>query len=836
MTLIQQLNTLESAGLVRIAQLEPDLEYLFRHALVREAAYASLLSADQKELHLAVGEAIELLYPERIEDFAAMLSYHFGEAGDQQKSRIYCAIAGKKALASYANQEAEMHFRCALGRVNQNLEHAELNYLLGEALYRQSRYEETIQTWQQGINLYQKLGDYSGMARLYARLARAYWYAGDQPGGLQVSLEGMQAVENMQEDPSKAMLFHEAGRAYHFNGYPEQAEPLCRQALAMAERVGAVDIQADVLTTLGVLPNVFGDQSLEYLARAVDLAVSNGLLEIATRANHNLGVMTAEHLGDQKVALEHYLRAAAFAKQRGAGQEEIFSLTTAAGLSLFMGEMQTAQEIVARIEQVRYTLTDPNQTQFEFAGIEFGLRFFRGEFQEALEIVRRMRVDARERGDLQMLHNSCTNHADIYLVLDRIEPVEDWSEAEAAAREGIEISNRGLSRSIQAHNQLATIYIRQGRLDEARQVYTEAQTIAGESPRFWQGQSLLGIQRDLARAEGDWQVAFNAAEMSSKRWAQTGMRWPWANSLVEWAETHLARGEAQDFERARTLYREALSEFEDTGAEYFAEVIQQRLRNLREKTIAVSMAHDEVTHELAQAGKIQSSFMPEDIPVISGWEISAIMQPARQISGDFYDFIDLPGERLGIVVADVADKGIGAALYMTTCRTLIRTYAVEHPSAPEIVMAKVNQRILTETHGGLFITAFYAVLDPTSGNITYSNAGHNPPFVFQPEYHETHQELVRTGMPLGILAGETWQQEQVRISSGDLLVCYTDGITETQDPEGEFFGELQLAAQIQVDQRLPAKAIMESLLQRVVDFSGNSPQVDDRTVVVIKRL
>ena len=115
MTLLKQLYTLESAGLVRIAQLEPDLEYLFRHALVREAAYSSILSADQKELHLAVGEAIELLYPDKIDEFAAMLSYHFGEAGDTQKALKYCTLAGEDALATFANQEAENHFRCALG-------------------------------------------------------------------------------------------------------------------------------------------------------------------------------------------------------------------------------------------------------------------------------------------------------------------------------------------------------------------------------------------------------------------------------------------------------------------------------------------------------------------------------------------------------------------------------------------------------------------------------------------------------------------------------------------------------------------------------------------------
>jgi len=835
MTLLKQLNTLESAGLVRIAQLEPDLEYLFRHALVREAAYSSILSADQKELHLAVGKAIELLYPDKVDEFAAMLSYHFGEAGNEQKALKYCALAGKGALATFANQEAENHFRCALGLVEQEPERAGLLNLLGEALYRQSRYEETIHTWREGIQLYRQQEDFTGVARLYARSARAAWYGGDHPEGLRLSLEGLEAVKGMQEDPSKAMLVHEAARAYHFNGYPEEAEPLCRQALEMAERIGAVDIQADALTTLGVLPNVPSDESLESLAKAVELAESNGLIEIATRANHNLGVVTAEHLGDQKASREHYLRAAELARQRGAAQEEIFSLTSASGVSLGLGELSIAEEIVSRIKQIRSTLSDPSQVELEIAGIEFGLKFLNGELQEALEIIGKARSEARERGDLQMLHNFCTNYVDVFLVLDRIGKIDDWSEAEEAAKKGIEISSRGVSNPIQAQSQLATIYIREGRLEEARQLYSEAQQIAGASPSFWQEQSLLGIERDLARAEGDWGAALEAAEAASKQLAQTGMRWPWAYSLIEWAETHLARGEALDFERARTLFREALSVFEDMGSEYFANVLEERLRALRAKTIAVTVAHDKVTQELEQAGRIQSSFLPEEIPVIPGWEISAILQPARETSGDFYDFIQLPGNRLGMVVADVADKGIGAALYMTTCRTLIRTFAGEHPDKPELVLSKANNRILADTHGGLFITVFYAVLDPTNGVMNYCNAGHNPPFVFSPEQAGTHQGLSRTGMPLGIIDDTNWEQGKVTFDPGQLLVAYTDGITEAQNEKDEFYEEKRLVEVVKSKFGQPVKAVQDAVLKDIQEFSRKQPQFDDMTLMVVKR-
>jgi serine phosphatase RsbU (regulator of sigma subunit) len=836
MRLLNQLNTLESAGLVRIAQLEPDLEYLFRHALVREAAYASILSVDQKVLHLEVGEAIERLYPDKINEYAAVLSYHFGEAGEVKKAQKYCVLAGKNALASYANREAEGHFRCALSLVDPETDRAELQYLLGEALYRQSRYDEAIQTWLDGIKVFQQQGDLPGVARSYARSARAAWYGGDQPQGLSLSLEGLEAVKGMDENAEMAMLIHEAARAYHFNGYPGESEPFCRQALKIAEKVGAVGIQADALTTLGVLPNVAPEEALRCLARAVEIAESSNLLEIATRANHNLGVMTAEFRGDLKASLEYYLRAADFAQQRGAAQEEIFSLTNAGSVSMGLGEINKAEDILERINQIRGTLTDPDQVKFELAGIEFGLKFLSGELQEALEINRWVRAEARQRGDLQMLFNFCMNHADVYLVLDHVGEVEDWSEAELAAEEGIELSDRGVSKPIRALCMLSAIYIRQGRLSEARELYHRADQMRDSEAMFWQEQALLGVKRDLARVDKNWGAALAAAEEVSRFLARSELRWPWGFSLVEWAETHLARGEAMDYERARALYREALVVFVDMGSNFFVDVLEERLRELQTKIAGVSLAHDQVTRELAQAGRIQSSFLPEEIPEIEGWEISAALLPARDTSGDFYDFIQLPGDRLGIVIADVADKGVAAALFMTTCRTLIRTYAAEHVEEPELTIMKVNQRILSETHGGLFITLFYAVLDPASGLMKYCNAGHNPPYVLSTNQDAQPQVLARSGMPLGILDDITWERGRVQLMSGDVFCSYTDGITETQDEQGEFYKEDRLLDFITINMEGSAESIREAVLEDVEKFRGVSPRFDDMTFAVVKRL
>ena len=213
MTVMTHLSTLESAGLVRLVQLEPDLEYLFRHTLVQDAAYSSLLENDQRRLHLAVGQAVENLYPDRLDEYAAMLARHFARAGSDHQALKYYIRAGDAALATYANREAEIQYRSALALNCSEPERAILFSGLGEALYRQSRYDDAIAIWRKGIELYGALGSSDGVARLYARTARAAWHKGNQPEGLRLCEEGLQALgvdggSPAGESADVAMLLH----------------------------------------------------------------------------------------------------------------------------------------------------------------------------------------------------------------------------------------------------------------------------------------------------------------------------------------------------------------------------------------------------------------------------------------------------------------------------------------------------------------------------------------------------------------------------------------------------------------------------------------------------
>ena len=217
---------------------------------------------------------------------------------------------------------------------------------------------------------------------------------------------------------------------------------------------------------------------------------------------------------------------------------------------------------------------------------------------------------------------------------------------------------------------------------------------------------------------------------------------------------------------------------------------------------------------------------------------------------------------LGLLIADVADKGMGAALYMALSRTLIRTYAVEHETQPGLVLAAANQRILADTRAGLFVTVFYGVLDPTSGELTYSNAGHNPPYLLSARDGHVIQELDRTGVPLswkhtrsrndavwmmvvvcgnrsgwlahlGILDDGTWQQRVVHLAPGDVLLLYTDGITEAQDAQEAFFDEDRLREVFRAHLGRSARDIQDGVIAEVDAFVGDTPQFDDITMMVV---
>jgi sigma-B regulation protein RsbU (phosphoserine phosphatase) len=232
---------------------------------------------------------------------------------------------------------------------------------------------------------------------------------------------------------------------------------------------------------------------------------------------------------------------------------------------------------------------------------------------------------------------------------------------------------------------------------------------------------------------------------------------------------------------------------------------------------------------------MQASLLPAAPPELMGWQMAATLRPARETSGDFYDFIPLPGDRMGLVIADVTDKGMGAALYMALSRTLIRTYAANYPTRPDSALRAANERILADTGANLFVTVFYGILDPAAGTLTYCNAGHYPPYLLSAEAGDAVQALPGRGMALGILDDTGWGHSTVQLSPGALLLLYTDGVVDAQSPQQDRFGNEQMLDVLRASFGRSAQEVQEDLLTSLQRFMGDEPQFDDITVMTIRR-
>jgi serine phosphatase RsbU (regulator of sigma subunit) len=253
----------------------------------------------------------------------------------------------------------------------------------------------------------------------------------------------------------------------------------------------------------------------------------------------------------------------------------------------------------------------------------------------------------------------------------------------------------------------------------------------------------------------------------------------------------------------------------------------------RAKNYEDTLTMQKTMQELSLARTIQDSFLPESVPKLQGWQLTATLEPARQIAGDYYDFIHLPENRLGILIADVADKGLGSALYMALSSTLIRTFASEYYLDPAKVLQTVNQQILRNARANLFVTIFYGVLDPSTGVLNYANAGHNPPYLIGTD--NGVKTLNNTGMPLGIDEENSWGQDQVVISPGEMLLMYTDGVTDAQNIDGEFIDRKLLLSTAQQQIGDSVEDVMQGILDKVHRFVGDSPRFDDITLVILRR-
>jgi len=259
--------------------------------------------------------------------------------------------------------------------------------------------------------------------------------------------------------------------------------------------------------------------------------------------------------------------------------------------------------------------------------------------------------------------------------------------------------------------------------------------------------------------------------------------------------------------------------------------VAERTRELADRNASLARAHAQLNAELEVARALQVAILPASFPLKPGCDGAARMIPATTMGGDFYDFIELPDGRIGLVMADVSGKGVPAAFFMAVARTNLRDLAAHH-SEPGACLAQTNEVLCAQNPMDLFVTVFYCVFDPVTGVLKYANGGHNPPYLRRAD--GSVESLRGTGgLVLGAMSGIEYPQHTVQLLPGDRLVLYTDGVTEAFNPADEAYGEERLIAEVKAHGDGAAAALVERICRSVTVFAGSAPQSDDITLTVL---
>jgi serine phosphatase RsbU (regulator of sigma subunit) len=260
-----------------------------------------------------------------------------------------------------------------------------------------------------------------------------------------------------------------------------------------------------------------------------------------------------------------------------------------------------------------------------------------------------------------------------------------------------------------------------------------------------------------------------------------------------------------------------------------AQLVRQQQQQAQER--------ERIEQELRVARLIQQTLLPKHVPDLPGYQLAAYYQPAREVGGDFYDFLELDNGHLGLVVGDVTDKGVPAAIVMATTRTMLRASA-QRLDSPGEVLKRVNDVIVRDIPPNMFITCLYAILEPETGLLRFANAGHDLPYRRRRRTSSSSggaEELRATGMPLGLLPGMSYEEKEIVLHRGDSVLFYSDGLVEAHDPEREMFGFPRLQGLVGAH-RSDGPAMVNFLLAELARFTGDQwEQEDDITLVTLDR-
>ena len=292
--------------------------------------------------------------------------------------------------------------------------------------------------------------------------------------------------------------------------------------------------------------------------------------------------------------------------------------------------------------------------------------------------------------------------------------------------------------------------------------------------------------------------------------------------------------------RPRTVFctaydRYAVAAFDEDAADYLLKPVSQpRLVRTVERVRRTVDEDDRLRQEVADASRAQARLFPDHAPVMRSLELAGRCIPAREVGGDYYDFLGLGGGRIGMALGDVCGKGLYAGLLMAGLQARVQSLAPHHGSQLAELVRELNRSLYSSVESHRYATLFYGVYDESKGELSYVNAGHLPPIVVRAGAAAQLETLAASGTVIGLLPDGSWQQRTTTLAPGDLFCAFTDGVTEAADAEGVEFGAARLSELLSRLGGTPAASVCDAVLAAVEGFSAHAPASDDRTVIVAR--
>lgn len=562
------LNSLEQSGLIKLIQLQPELEYLFRHALVQETAYDSILKADRRTLHHAVASEIEHLYPGRLDEFSSMLAHHYREADDAEKALAFFQRAATYAARKFATDEATYNLRAALALCTDQATQTDLQMEIGELLVTAGKLSEAETEYQQVLPRLRQANDLDRIARVHCQLAQIKWGQNDVAASLEVARQGLDEVEALQPCENLAELLRYVSNGSLFNNLLEEAEAFNARALAMAEACNARNALSQALTTQGLIEDHHGrtDQAIACLQRAIAIAEADHNVFATSRAHNNLAYIYLR-AGQHDLAADQYELMIALNRKTNSIFGEIWFLAQKANLFLDLGRITEAQNMVDTMKNL-LVATGGKTYRVQVTQVAMQTLVYMGKPEEVIPVLEKECEQAISHNDTQMTVIMASTLGLAHLV--------KGDHAAAVRAQAIADQHGGVWRRSVLYYQMAGYAARAGQLEQAYAALQKGEEIrdpASYADKASRNYAMMQIQA----AEGNYPAAMQFAKELTALHRKYNHRWLYATNSSEAADLACQAG---DLENARSYYRQAMEEYEAIQAPILAGRVRERLEKI----------------------------------------------------------------------------------------------------------------------------------------------------------------------------------------------------------------------------------------------------------------